>query len=142
VEAECLLLRIPEQRQVDPTHETEDREIGPTHTHACATVLLIDLNEPGSQKIAPLVHAKTLRQNPILRKLYVQAGGGRKSSALRKGLPASCSRLSEPPPTAEDLFFRFATLRVATADSSYFAAFAFRLVLSVRWPFFLIHSVS
>src|SRR6267378_7504299 len=27
-EAESLLLRIPEQRQVDPTHETEDREIG------------------------------------------------------------------------------------------------------------------
>src|SRR6202521_3311113 len=27
-EAECLLLRIPEQRQIDPTHETEDREIG------------------------------------------------------------------------------------------------------------------
>jgi hypothetical protein len=28
-EAECLLLRIPEQRQVDPgAHETEDREIG------------------------------------------------------------------------------------------------------------------
>jgi len=27
-EAERLLLRIPEQRQVDPMHETEDREIG------------------------------------------------------------------------------------------------------------------
>jgi hypothetical protein len=27
-EAERLLLRIPEQRQVDPTYETEDREIG------------------------------------------------------------------------------------------------------------------
>jgi len=23
-----LLLRIPEQRQIDPTHDTEDREIG------------------------------------------------------------------------------------------------------------------
>jgi hypothetical protein len=27
-EAECLLLRTPEQRQIDPTHETEDGEIG------------------------------------------------------------------------------------------------------------------
>jgi hypothetical protein len=48
----------------------------------------------------------------------------------------SCSRLSEPPPTKEDLLFRFATLRISTADSNYFAALAFRLVPAVRWPVF------
>jgi hypothetical protein len=49
----------------------------------------------------------------------------------------SCSRLTEPPPTAEDLMSRFATLRVSTANSNYFAALAFRLVPAVRWPVFL-----
>jgi hypothetical protein len=43
-------------------------------------------------------------------------------------------------PTATDSgrsLVRFATLRVSTADSSYFAAFAFRLVPAVREPVFL-----
>jgi hypothetical protein len=38
----------------------------PTHTHACATVLLIGLNEPGWQKIAPTRSRENFATEPCI----------------------------------------------------------------------------